>query len=1060
MRFEFISTLQGNNCCHYSLSPKRFRMRRIALLCLFIVLFFHHIFSQATYRQTDILKSYKEAEELINLGKYAVAYPLLQDFIKLYDPKTLDKSNMIYADALYYKALCEKETSSPEAEKDLLFFADHFKGHPKTNNAYFHLGDLLYGRSDYKGALEYFDRVDEQSLTGKDVAEFQYKRAFANFTLKKFSVARGYFNQFANDKKHPYYEEANYYSGLSSYYLKDYKAALKSFQVIESSKKYGKVVPYYITAIKFNNKDFQGVVDYGEPKLGQHVNYSNEIAHLVGSSYYELKNYDKALQYLEQYTQNASKVTPEDYYMLGYVQSQRGKCDKAIKNLEQLSPLQTALGQNAMFLLGQCYEKTGNKNDARTAFLQAARMNFDKSIQEEAWFQYGKLSYELGFTNDGLVSLKNFLNTYPGSRYATEVNELLADLFLITRNYEEAMSLIDKLPVKSQKLLDAYQKMAYFRGVENYNDRRFAEAEAFFDRSLKYPNSKSIEALCYYWKADIAHQKGEYDRSIALTDKFLSLASSVSTAHSDKVNGGTGNYLQGYNYFKKNNYASADNYFSKAVMALRADPNPTNSQNIYSDAVLRLADCYFMQKKYAQSAKYYDEIIHSNAVGADYAMYQKAIIDGLGGNADTKIAGLKSLIARFPNSAYLDDAIIQTGNTYMSMDRDEEAIEMFKTLFVKSPRSDQIPAAYLKLGLIYFNRDNLDESLNWYQRVLQYYAGTPAASEALLAIKEIYIAKGDPNGYIRYASKYPGAQVRASEQDSIVYIAAENQFFKGNTDKALEGFTQYLQQFPNGFFALQANFYRAECLFTKQHFTEALKGYEYVLNQSQNRFTERALARSANINYYDLKNYPRSYELYNKLQSIATQDENKREALIGLMRTAFFLHKYRETLDHTEKVAALPGLPQFYQAEMAYYRGMSAYNLKDYDKALKELDYVVKNVNNEQAAESKYTIALIYYTTGNKKQSEKESNEYLDKFPSYEYYLGKTFILLSDMYADDNKLLQAKATLQSLLDNYSQDDDVRAEAKEKLEKIMQQEMDNSKLKLNDNGSQMQFEGGK
>src|SRR6202008_3995214 len=99
------------------------------------------------------------------------------------------------------------------------------------------------------------------------------------------------------------------------------------------------------------------------------------------------------------------------------------------------------------------------------------------------------------------------------------------------------------------------------------------------------------------------------------------------------------------------------------------------------------------------------------------------------------------------------------------------------------------------------------------------------------------------------------------------------------------------------------------------------------------------------------------------------------------------------------------------------------------------------NANNEQAAESKYITAKIYYIKGNKKQSEKECNEYLDKFPSYQYYLGKTFILLSDIYTDDKRILQAKATLQSLLDNYTEDDDVRAEAKQKLAVIMQNEMD-------------------
>jgi hypothetical protein len=53
--------------------------------------------------------------------------------------------------------------------------------------------------------------------------------------------------------------------------------------------------------------------------------------------------------------------------------------------------------------------------------------------------------------------------------------------------------------------------------------------------------------------------------------------------------------------------------------------------------VIRLADCYFMQKQYKSSAQYYDEIIKSNAQGADYALYQKAIIDGLGGNTMIKL---------------------------------------------------------------------------------------------------------------------------------------------------------------------------------------------------------------------------------------------------------------------------------------------------------------------------------------------------------------------------------------------------------------------------------------
>jgi hypothetical protein len=62
---------------------------------------------------------------------------------------------------------------------------------------------------------------------------------------------------------------------------------------------------------------------------------------------------------------------------------------------------------------------------------------------------------------------------------------------------------------------------------------------------------------------------------------------------------------------------------------LKNDQNITNKQNIYPDAMIRLADCYFMQKQYKSSAQYYDEVIKSNALGADYALYQKPLLTDL-----------------------------------------------------------------------------------------------------------------------------------------------------------------------------------------------------------------------------------------------------------------------------------------------------------------------------------------------------------------------------------------------------------------------------------------------
>lgn len=83
--------------------------------------------------------------------------------------------------------------------------------------------------------------------------------------------------------------------------------------------------------------------------------------------------------------------------------------------------------------------------------------------------------------------------------------------------------------------------------------------------------------------------------------------------------------------------------------------------------------------------------------------------------------------------------------------------------------------------------------------------------------------------------------------------------------------------------------------------------------------------------------------------------------------------------------------------------------------------------------------------------------EFIDNYPSYEYWLINTYILLSDNYLVTNDLFQAKATLQSVLNNYEKDDDLRKMAQNKFNQIVALEAQNSKIKLDNNSTEMEFE---
>jgi hypothetical protein len=72
---------------------------------------------------------------------------------------------------------------------------------------------------------------------------------------------------------------------------------------------------------------------------------------MIGHSYFERKEYDKALPYLEDYVTNPPKCVAR-IFMSYPTLTIRPKITKAIEGFKQLSGKEDTLSQNAMYLLG------------------------------------------------------------------------------------------------------------------------------------------------------------------------------------------------------------------------------------------------------------------------------------------------------------------------------------------------------------------------------------------------------------------------------------------------------------------------------------------------------------------------------------------------------------------------------------------------------------------------------------------------------------------------------------------------------------------------------------
>lgn len=117
------------------------------------------------------------------------------------------------------------------------------------------------------------------------------------------------------------------------------------------------------------------------------------------------------------------------------------------------------------------------------------------------------------------------------------------------------------------------------------------------------------------------------------------------------------------------------------------------------------------------------------------------------------------------------------------------------------------------------------------------------------------------------------------------------------------------------------------------------------------------------------------------------------------------------------------------------YAGKAYLQKGDTTSAVNEFTYTVSNTKTVAAAEAKYNLADIEYLKRHYKTSQKICFDLEKELPNYDYWVAKTYILLADDYTGLKDAFQAKATLQSIIDNYKGDDDILPVAQQKLDKL-------------------------
>jgi len=986
------------------IQPKKSLLSLIFLLASFLV----YAQKSAVYDYADM--GYLKGLELYEKQKYGAARKVLDEYLV----EHAGSKSELSSEASFYRAMSAVELRNDDSEFLVHNFIAEYPASPYVDEAAFRLADYFYDKNNWAKAVSWFNRVDRFKIGREKLPEYYFKKGYSFYERNDYENARVNFYEILEFES-PYQGPATYYYSHIHYVDGNYETALWGFQRIDDDPLFQDIAPYYIAQILYLQKKYEEVISYA-PALMDSVSDRRlgEMAKIIGESHFMLQSYKEAIPFLETYRTNANGYTIHDRYQLAYSYYHNEEYENALKLFEQISYRNTEIAQSALYTLGDCYLKLGEKKKALIAFSKAANMTFDPLIQQDALFNFAKVTFELSYNpfNDAIRALELYIRSYPTADNVDEAYNYLVTAYLGTRNYSMAMSSLEKIRTKDANIERATQKVAFYRGLELYKNLRFTEAVDALELSLQHAQyDRVIAARTYFWLGEAAYRTGDRTTARMYYDEFLKDSRARQQEEYALVH-----YSLGYFYFDGEAYAESLDWFSKFLRQQQGKSAPN-----VSDAYNRMADCYFIQTRYTQAIEYYNRCIQTGQADVDYAMFQKGFTLGLLDRTAEKVEVLNQLITQQPQSTFVDDALFEIGRSYVVLNQPQRAVTYYQQVVSDHSNSSYTNNALNQLGLIHYNAAEYDQALTYYEKVATDYPGTPEADNALTSIKNIYVRKDNVDGYLSFVNSL-GRDITRSEQDSLSYTAAEMIYMRNDCEGTVRAFKDYLDAFPRGRFLLNANYYKADCQLKLEQNEEALESLNFIINQPRNMFTVPALEAASKISFRE-KDYNRAADYYLAMIEVGEQKTQIFDARVGLMRCYYELGEYTNTIEAARELLLLDKIQEEYVREANYKIAKSFQRMNEMDFAYDFYEKVAREVNSEEGAESKYMVIEILHERGELDQAEQAVYDFIDMNTPHQYWMGMAFLSLSDIYMEKEDEFSAINTLQTLIANYPIPDD-------------------------------------
>lgn len=915
-------------------------------------------------------------------------------------PDQAEEADWLIACACYH-------VQGASAKSHFIAFMRRYPASLHRQEAMLYIGDCIMA-SSYAEALKQYALIDPRTLPGHLQDDLTYRTAFCHLKLADYDRAENGFRALSGTKT--YGNASRFYLAYIAYARQDYNQAKELFGKVSTATSPGDMADYYLSQIYYSEADYSKALATARKLLRRHgiaADYQAEANRIAGESLYRLDQPSEAIPYLEKYIAACQQPALSALYILGLSQYQDGRYADAITSLQPVSTLDDAMGQSALLYIGQALLNQGDTNAALLSLDKALRMDYDKSVQESAFYNYAVAKYRGGQIPFGssVATFEEFLRRYPDSRYAPEVQEYVVSGWINDNNYEGALESIDRMKNPGTAVLGAKQLVLYVLGSRALATGKTDTALDYLGRSAaldRYNSQVALQNALLYGEA--RYRKGEYDKAVKQFDRYLS-----GVSRSD-ANYTVGRYDRAYANFARKAYGKAADDFSFVAQqqGITAD--------VRADALNRLADTYYYNKDFDQASRTYARAYEALPEAGDYPRFQQAVMKGLTRDFAAKKSLLQEFLRDYPQSGLAPEAMLELAETEHSLGDKAATAVAYRRVIDTYPATAQARTAHLRLGSLQLQGGARDQAVATFKQLI---AAAPTSDEASLAadyLKRIGAEDGTLTEVRQYLAGIDNApQIDVTEADRISFVTAEEAYNDhGRTDR-LEA---YVRDYPDGAFVAQALGYLLDASRQKDDSDKALYYAKAIVDRyPDNVRAETALETIGDIEYTK-GHAPAALEAYKRLGAGASSTASLNAARRGMMRASLDLGRWNDAIQAADLLLSSSTIGSEEKLEALFCKGLGLENSGKGAEARKVWGSASDDTDNLYGAKSAFFLAQSYFDAKDLKNAKAAAEELTASRTPHSYWLARGFILLSDIYRAKGQKFEADSYLEALRDNY------------------------------------------